>query len=67
VRQHEGRLPEVGDDVRHRHRLARPGDAEERLIFVTAAQAGVQLANRAWLITRRRRGVPELKWHTRET
>ncbi len=30
VREHERRPPRVGDDLRHRHRLARTGDATQR-------------------------------------
>ena len=66
VRQHQRGLSEIGHDVRHRHRLAGAGDAKQGLILVAAAQSGPQLADRAWLITRRGRCVSELKRHRRE-
>jgi hypothetical protein len=49
VRQHERRPPVVGDDVRHRHRLPRARDAEQRLEAVAADEAGGQLSMaRGW-------------------
>ena len=67
VRQHECRPSQIGDDVRHRHRLARAGDAEQGLILVAPAQPGGELANGARLIARRRRCGSELKRHRQET
>src|SRR5881296_2363437 len=54
VRQHEGRPVEGGDDVRHRHRLAGAGDAQQRLVAVTPGEPAPQLLDGARLIPRRR-------------
>jgi hypothetical protein len=48
---HDERRPvEAGDRLRHRERLARPGDAEQHLVPVTARHAFAQFGDRARLV-----------------
>ena len=63
VREDQRRPLQLLDDVRHRERLARAGDAHQHLLGSTAAQAIDQFTNRLRLIAGRlERGV-ELELH----
>ena len=53
VRQHQRGTVDVGDDVRHRERLARSGHAEQRLIFISVQKAFCQFGNGFRLIAGR--------------
>jgi hypothetical protein len=40
----------ISNHVRHRHRLSRPGDAEQRLEAIAARESGRELGDRARLV-----------------
>ena len=61
VRHHQRRLAVLGDHVGHRERLARAGDAHQRLVAVSVAQAPNQLLDRLGLIAGRLKWTDELK------
>ena len=50
VRQHQRRLADASDDVRGRERLARAGDAEQRLAILPGFETGDDLLDRLRLI-----------------
>ena len=52
VDHHQRRPVHARDRLRHRERLARPGDAQQYLIAIAAVQALGQLANGAFLVAR---------------
>jgi hypothetical protein len=51
VGEHEGRLAVRGDDIGERHRLARSGDAEERLVPIAPDQSGGELSDGLGLVS----------------
>src|SRR5438093_424697 len=61
--QPEGGPVEGGDDVRHGHRLAGAGDAQQRLVAVTPGEPAPQLLDGARLIPRRRERGDEIEGH----
>ena len=50
VRDHKRRAVEIADDVCHRERLSRAGDAEQRLVAVAGGERFCQLRNRLRLV-----------------
>ena len=63
VRQHQRRPLQLLNDVRHRERLARAGDAHQHLLAPPVAQPVHQLANRLRLIAGGLKRCLKLEFH----
>ena len=50
MREHQRRPPGIGDDLRHRHRLARTGDAAKRYVTLAPRKRVCEARRRGGLV-----------------